>query len=597
MDKLRSRAIATIGAVGVTGIGAMALSHSVTLGPWGVIATGAAGIIMWHCEDALADGVKSMIMHDEVRAAERFVEHIMPEPEVPHEDQRVLSKLKRLVGIDGSPQPSSEYRYDEQEHGIVEQSNTMPALPKQSLALTPQQRLAEARRSIIPPARPSGVFPQYPEDETLRLGVETKKKHRFDPWINDLFGKGMIASAVQGSGKSMLCGLLIEQAAKCGVPIIIFDHKGEYAGIVDLPFVNGLRAGSDALRSRTDCFELSPDNTDDFVQLVMQERHQAIVHLPSYGDGWVDRAEIVASVGQSLMSYSSAQREAGQIIIPCLIFVDEAQLYIPQNPNLLPPEAQSNKDILNSLNNAYFALVSNGRSNGYTVCFATQSLTYIAKWAIKSCQIRVLMRHTEKNDLDMCEQIINPSVATREEMESMPKGTGVIFGFTDKPMVVHFDKKQSRDVSETPGIERLKAPQQVQQSRRLPQTSITTIPVSKIQQQEPLAVKKEQSKTTLDLDTVLALAGKVSDETLLALIDRLPDRNGKDIDTEELAAFDEEQDDEREPEPTLLERGLNAYSEGHTTIDSLAVVLSISSWEARKLMPQIKLALKQEQEN
>lgn len=421
---------------------------------------------------------------------------------------------------------------------------------------------------------------EHPENETLRLGEDIKKKRRIDPWVNDLFGKGMIASAVQGSGKSMLCGLIIEQTAKCGVPVIIFDHKGEYAGLVDLPFVNGLRAGSGTLRSKigNNCFELSAENADDFVQLVMSERHQAITHLPSYGDGWVDRAEIVAAVGQALMRYASKQREAGNKLIPCLVFMDEAQLYIPQNPSLLPPEAQRNKDVLDSLNNAYFALVSNGRSNGYTVCFATQSLTYIAKWAIKSCQIRVLMRHTEKNDLDMCEQIINPSIATREEIEAFPPGTGVVFGFTPKPVVVKFDKRQSQDFSETPGIDRLRAPRQ----QLLPDTGpIKASPTN----------KSERGKT-LTLDAVLALAGKISDDALLAMIDKLPDQN-----TGELATFDEEQEDERKPEPTLLERGMNAYSEGHTTIDGLAVALSISSWEARKLMPQIKLALKQEQEN
>src|SRR5579884_1625417 len=136
-------------------------------------------------------------------------------------------------------------------------------------------------RGVSPMQHPPS---EHPENETLRLGEDIKKKRRIDPWVNDLFGKGMIASAVQGSGKSMLCGLIIEQTAKCGVPVIIFDHKGEYAGLVDLPFVNGLRAGSGTLRSKigNNCFELSAENADDFVQLVMSERHQAITHLPSY---------------------------------------------------------------------------------------------------------------------------------------------------------------------------------------------------------------------------------------------------------------------------------------------------------------------------
>jgi hypothetical protein len=131
--------------------------------------------------------------------------------------------------------------------------------------------------------------------------------------------------------------------------------------------------------------------------------------------------------------------------------------------NLLPPEARENKDVLDSLSNAYFALVSNGRSNGYTMCFATQSLTYIAKWAIKSSQIRVIMRHVEVNDLDMCERMIAESVASREQIESMPAGMGVVFGFTPKPMVVQFDRRASRDDSETPGIERLREVREVRE--------------------------------------------------------------------------------------------------------------------------------------
>jgi len=346
-------------------------------------------------------------------------------------------------------------------------------LPLQSEESAPDERVAEDSKALPRPEEKSlkenfpgrGSFEkllnedrsEHPDNETLRLGVDTKKKRRFDPWINDLFGKGMIVAAVQGSGKSMLCGLIIEQAAKCGAPAFVFDHKGEYSEIVDLPFVNGLRAGSDRLRSRVNCFELSADNAYDFVQLVMQERYQAIIHLPSYGDGWLDRAEVVAAVGSALMRYSAYQRECGNPIIPAIIFQDEAQLYIPQDPRMLPPEARKNSDILDSLNNAYFALVSNGRSNGYTMCFATPSLTYVAKSMIKSCQVRVLMRHAEKNDLDMCEQIVN-GAATREEIESMPVGTGIVFGFTAKPVVVKFDTRQSRDLSETPGIERLRQP-------------------------------------------------------------------------------------------------------------------------------------------
>ena len=160
---------------------------------------------------------------------------------------------------------------------------------------------------------------------------------------------------------------------------------------------------------------------------------------------------------------------------------------------------------------------------------------------IKSCQIRILMRHAEKNDLDMCEQIVN-GAATREEIESMPVGTGIVIGFTPKPMIVKFDMRQSKDLSETPKIDRLRQPRQPQQPQQASLPSINTMPVSKVSQSEPLVTKKVQSQTTLDLDTVLALADKVDNETLLALIDRLPVvRDGEDIDTGELAIVDDDE--------------------------------------------------------
>jgi hypothetical protein len=331
------------------------------------------------------------------------------------------------------------------------------------------------------------VFPRYRDDETLSIGqaidkaalailvaaYERDKKsypnvrvpgRRFEPHIDSLFGLGVIISAVQGSGKSMLCGLIIEQAAACDSPAIVLDHKGEYTGIAELSYLSGIIAGGPtatrkAQQKGVPFFELTPNNVDEFVRKVISEHLQAIVSLPSYGDRWIDRATIVAEIGQALMRYSTEQTQQDQLNLPCLVLIDEAQLYIPENNRFLPPEARQNANILNNLSNSFFNLVTNGRSNGYTMCFATQSLTFIAKWAIKSCQIKVLMRHVENNDLETCEKEIgsNKAVATREDIEALPPGVGVVFGFTRKPMLVRFDKRISRDESQTPGVERLRA--------------------------------------------------------------------------------------------------------------------------------------------
>lgn len=339
------------------------------------------------------------------------------------------------------------------------------------------------------------VFPAYRDDETIRLGQAIDKKaltlltaanqarkalpevagRRFDLHINSLFGQGVILAAAQGSGKSMLNGLIIEQAGACDSPAIIFDHKGEYPPIAELNYLSGLIVGGEmarriATKIGAPYFALTPDNALEFVTTVFAKRHQAIIVLPSYGDSWLARAEIVAAVGKALMIYAARQRAEEKKLLPCLVFLDEAQLYIPQNSELLPPEARDkeNKTVLNSLQNAFFALVSNGRSNGYTMCFATQSLTYIAKWAIKSCQVKILMRHVEHNDLNTCEEILGPkAIVRREDLETLPPGVGIVFNLTPKPMIVQFDKRESRDESETPGVERLREAKQPQPAAKV----------------------------------------------------------------------------------------------------------------------------------
>ena len=303
------------------------------------------------------------------------------------------------------------------------------------------------------------LFPAYEEDVTLRLGKVVATGQRFDPHFNALIGKGWVAAANQGFGKSILNGVIIERAGMCELPVIVLDHKGEYHTVKELQFMNALLVGSsgpDYALSINEDPDVTAEDVDTLVEYVMQGRYQAIINLPSYGSGWLGKATISAAIGQALMRYAEKQRRLGNKLLPCLVIMDEAQLYLPQDQTLLPPEALKNSAVLAELKNAYFALVSNGRSAGYTLGFATQSLTYIAKWAIKSSQVKIFGRHVEKNDLDMCEQSINPTIATREDIQAFRPGECVVFGLTPQPMIVQFDKKQSRDESETPKIEMLR---------------------------------------------------------------------------------------------------------------------------------------------
>ena len=438
-----------------------------------------------------------------------------------HKSPEILASLKESL-------PFSVSTEEDEQETVVQEENTVertkwdkflgrkahPAMPsvheqpkqeKETAPVVASGKLTNVEEGIdfevgtVPP-----LFPVYDEDVTLRLGRVVATGERFDPHFNALIGKGWVAAANQGFGKSILNGVIIERAGRCGLPVIVLDHKGEYHTVKELSFMNALLVGD----SGTD-YALPIGNGSDelalyadaFIEHVMQGRYQAIISLPSYGSGWLGKATISAAIGQALMRYAEKQRRLGNKLLPCLVIMDEAQLYLPQDQTLLPPEALENKATLSELKNAYFALVSNGRSAGYTLGFATQSLTYLAKWAIKSSQVRIFGRHAEKNDLDMCESIINPLVATRKDIETFPPGVGVVFGLTPQPMIVQFDKKQSRDESETPKMEMLRRPRSVLQEQRvqprvyvpLPQRSVES-DVQPVTPMRPYIVPTQQER-------------------------------------------------------------------------------------------------------
>lgn len=583
-NKLRSRAIATIGAVGATGIGAMAL-HG---GAWGVVATGAAGIIMWHCEDVLADGVKSMVMHNEVRAAEEFVERIMPEPEVRHEDQRVLSKLKRLVGIDGSPQPSSERHYNEQEQAMVEQRNTMPATPRQSLALTPQQRIAEVRRNLIPPrqtqqpaqnfvaqtadAVDASVWDEswYEDDDEQSLPSAVKDNEMFT--FSQILDKGFMPSldkiylgrladgtdvyvtakdlchvalaGLTGNGKSSIMRLIMAQLCKIGVTVLLlnphymqWDHSGGEDWTPYEPYLE---------KSPTDCaiYETIGTYLEWAAKTLLPKR--------------IERARVGKPIGK-----------------PFFIVIDE-----------LPAIVAECKDVPSHI----AKLLREGRKYGIFLIVASQDFQ-VKTIGFEGGGVRKCFKTAfyVGGDVATAKALLNDD-NQKDPIPENDLGKGTI--------MLRCSATKKAVLTKVPYVDNESLYRLLGGSTFSPADEKPLIAESN-SDTEQQSETKAQSQTTLDLNAILALAGKVSDETLLALIDRLPVvRDEEDIDTGELALFDDEkQKGEGKPEPTLLERGMNAYSEGHATIDSLAVVLSVSPWEARKLMPQIKLALKQEQEN
>ncbi len=376
-----------------------------------------------HTQDILNYLVPGQDVEQVHDVTERVVDALSPMHEE-NNDQAFFPKLKRLVGIDPLR--------------VVE------SLPKNA---TPQER---SRKQEDVQRGSSSSSP----DEILRLGylVQSGNATRFDPHMDELLGRGLIVAGVQGMGKSNIAALVIESASRCDMPVVKFDLKREYHTIVDVA-PNAIRAGHESLEGTVrGYFVLSEATVDEFAHLVMTGKHQAIIDLPSYGDDLNVCAKVMASVLKSLMAWSKAQGEDDRL--PCLVMLDEAQVFLPQDQTLSP----LSRETLIMLQSAFWQMCNMGRSMGYTMCFFTQSIANLQKWAIKNCQCKVVGIHVEKNDLDRCVEEVDPELVTREQIKTMPKGVGVVIGFTPSQILVKFDKRISRHVSNTPNVARLRKP-------------------------------------------------------------------------------------------------------------------------------------------
>ncbi len=292
------------------------------------------------------------------------------------------------------------------------------------------------------------------QDELLRLGslANIGNEARFDPHMDDLLGNGLIVAGVQGMGKSNIAALVLESASRCDMPAIMFDLKREYHTIVDVA-PNAIRAGHGSLQgSLAGYFALTEENAGGFAQLVMTGKHQAIIDLPSYGEDLNVCAKVITAVLKAFVKWSNGLSDEDRL--PCLMMLDEAQVFLPQNQQL----STLSNETINALQAAFWNMCNMGRSMGYTVCFFTQSIANLQKWAIKNCQCKIVGRHVEKNDLDRCVEEVDVELVTREHIKTMPKGVGVVINFTPSQLLVKFDKRVSRHVSNTPNVARLRQP-------------------------------------------------------------------------------------------------------------------------------------------
>ena len=234
---------------------------------------------------------------------------------------------------------------------------------------------------------------------------------------------------VKGSGKSNVLALMVEQLSRFHLPQIILDTEREYQSLLSL-----LPRGVIATAERC------PRGAD-----ILHHGLQVIVDLQSWN---TDEAAAVAMcfLIQELFTATTAIAPADRV--PCVLHLDEAGYWLPQEA-----VTYLSKETRKALADAFHKLASRGRKQGLTPFLYTQSISEIAKSAIRQIGVKVLMRQTLDIDLTRyCQYIQGATAQTKKAIQAYPRGKAIVILPDGSQHRVQFHARQSEHVSQTPQV-------------------------------------------------------------------------------------------------------------------------------------------------
>ena len=247
------------------------------------------------------------------------------------------------------------------------------------------------------------------------------------PDVDLLTTEGLIAFGVKGSGKSNLLALLVEQFRRFLLPQIILDTEREHQELVNL-----LPHGVIASASRC------PSGYD-----IIHKGLQVILDLQSWD---TDEAAALAMCQLIGELFATTTAQAPQERVPCVIHLDEAGYWLPQ-------EAVSylSKETRKALADAFHKLASRGRKQGLTPFLYTQSISEVAKSAIRQAGVKVLMRQTLDVDLTRyCQYIQGATARTKKAIQAYPSGKAIVILPDGSQQRLQFHERESEHKGHTP---------------------------------------------------------------------------------------------------------------------------------------------------
>jgi len=253
---------------------------------------------------------------------------------------------------------------------------------------------------------------------------------------NDIVGAGINIFGVKGSGKTVAMIRLAEQFARWRVSEVVFDIKGDAVSLVTdrqpdgRPYVPN---GCVGVRGR------APRGRS-----ILQYGLQVVYDLRTWQTP-EQMASLICVVVEELLE--TVALSPARDLAPCLVFLDEAEYWLPQSrPSYL--SIQTSKRLLD----AFHTLATMGRSRGLTPVITTQRIAKVNKDVIAQAEMNVLMKAVLDIDLERYHEYFNASLIGDEQLRGFQAGEAVVCLPNGKQVVTRFFERQSRHRSHTPHI-------------------------------------------------------------------------------------------------------------------------------------------------
>jgi len=435
-----------------------------------------------------------------------------------------------------------------------------PAVSRQPGKARPPQRRAGGRSfldralgrfpeddSLAEESEPNDAdWPPDEEDEQWRRRSSSHAREVLDLAPNlhialrDLAGKAVFICGIRRQGKTTLGALLAEQLGRHYLPLFIPCLEGDYLSLAEV-LPRAVIAGHSRSGKQYRASEFAAlDSVQAAHQLgydIFERGYQVVLDLSSYAT--LDQGvAIQINIIRGLFYWANTHADKR---VPCHVFLDEAQRYLPQT---LSDSVILDRALLAELLRCYMDIIAIGGKRGLAPVILTQRFAQVNNKIMAQSEVFFLLRQTHDTDLKRCMEYVREEIATKEHIAQFRPGQGVYIASDGSQLVTQFHERESSGKrSSTPQAE----------------AAYRYASMPMYRPERAAVPSADHSMRRVTTPPVQPATPEPGQEAVQA-------------------------------EPTLLERAIKAYDQGYTTGPKLAAALGITPWQVRQVLEEVKMA-------